>query len=493
MAANSVAGLPLPLTLQFDFLAWRTVPADLAISDDFDIAARNAWNRSADGHNSGSIVSTKNYEAALQPGAPADATNGIDVGRPLLPRYPYTAEEKELLVESEYYCESVGPLPIDLLNYVVTTRLAKQKAAKALKEKKDKETEEKERNKVTPLLGSVVTKNPRFLSATTRVTPTTPTCFLMSLKQKKNLPLHWFNDSKLRLAMAQPHDIPLEKLTPETQINASTNPEKVHVVSVAKLIKNWGGDEDTTYLTPHSFGQSSKNLLIAWEALCGTGDNPPTIASNYRKHVEYVLGMEDYEEDFQIWYPTERRLRHEIFDDAQFVEETWTSRFGIAVNTHKAAMQIQNNLAKRPHDGESRPGPHKQQKQTEESFRKQADDSFRNKPTPTGPRNPGITPEREGPACLICAGEHRFGDHPDSDTRFLDGKPYHAEKKGHTLHAKGGVQGELCVIYNLNGRTKCDGRHGDARRHACSLCGRNHPALSRNPDCARVSDNKYRP
>jgi hypothetical protein len=35
---------------------------------------------------------------------------------------------------------------------------------------------------------------------------------------------------------------------------------------------------------------------------------------------------------------------------------------------------------------------------------------------------------------------------------------------------------------------KCNSEHGDERLHACSLCGGDHGALSRDPACLRVRD-----
>ncbi|KAJ7436722.1 hypothetical protein B0H11DRAFT_2364085 [Mycena galericulata] len=480
--AMSITGLPLPLTAQFDFLAWRTVPVDLAITDETNIATRNKWNRDAEIHNAASIVVTKTYERAVQPGAPPNATANIDVGRRLLPYYPYTEMDKELMIESELFCNSVGPLPVFMLTHVVSERLKKAKAAKILKDKKDKELEEKEKAKVTPLLGSVVTKAPRFLTSSSRGTPTTPNSFLQSMKHKQRIPLHWFSDAKLRHASTQPHDIPLEKITPEASPDASSNPEKVHVVSVAKLIKTWGGDEDTTHLTPHSYQQCTNNELAAWQELCGPEvANIPSIASNYKKHRDFFLGIEDFEQDFSIWYPEERFLRHAIYDDIQFAEDQWSSRVGIIVKTYHAAAKFHG---KRSADGDLRQGPQKIAKK-DDSFRTE---SFRTKEPPTGPRN---SHNDGGPACLICAGGHRYGAHPPGETKFSDGKLYYVEKKNGDLFTRAGVQVELCALWNLNlPRAKCD---GCARKHACSFCGKDHPALSRSADCARVVDGKYRP
>ncbi|KAJ7252388.1 hypothetical protein B0H12DRAFT_1118067 [Mycena haematopus] len=54
---------------------------------------------------------------------------------------------------------------------------------------------------------------------------------------------------------------------------------------------------------------------------------------------------------------------------------------------------------------------------------------------------------------------------------------------------QGGGSASICVKYNINGN--CDGKHrsGDSsvvRVHACAWCGKPHPALSRDPTCARV-------
>lgn len=489
----SVAGLPLPLDNTFDFAAWSTIPDDMDIPAHLNIKARNKWNSDAETHNSTSIQLTRNYEAALSATAPANATTNIDVGRPLMPNYQYTALEIEMMVSNQHFCESVGPLPIAMLEYVVIERMKREDLAKQLKEKKDKEREDKEKEKTkgTPLSGSVVTLNPLSLSSIARPVLEIPVSFLTSLAHRKFLPLHWFSDENLKKANFAQEDIFMEKITPETKLDATSNPDKVHVVSLSKMIPKWGNDKDTTHLTTHTFDQSSRNLLRAWDYLCGTNAPPPTIASNLKLHIEFFTGLEAYESAFSIWYTEERRLRMLIFQHYQFDETKWTTEVGGILNAHRAVALIQGT--KRAHEGEHQQVSNKVHKPHSDSAPSGPRDdanSGRGRDPPTGPR---VQPSGRSPACLLCADTHTIRGHTDGPTHFRNPKgAFFCERKGRTLWTKGSVPEEVCIIYNLNSKT-CDGRHGPSRIHICSLCGGTHPALSRSSECARVLNGEFRP
>ncbi|KAJ6555653.1 hypothetical protein DFH09DRAFT_1084821 [Mycena vulgaris] len=390
--ATFVSGLPLPNAI-FDFKGWRTQPAPLLITENMDLKDRNQHNHNAELVNRTSTKATRKYETALLT-TPADGIAGIDVGNRLIPYYEYTPEEIDFMVASPEYCDKVvNPLPMSTHEYCLKKRLEKKQLEYEGKLKKDKEREEKEKDKAMPLLGSLVTSTPRFLSTTSRDVPSVPIPFLTAIKNQYHVPLYWFSDSKLRLANTHPHDIALEKITPAASAE-DLHPEKVSIVNISKLMKTWGSDEDTTHLTPHSFNLSSRNLLAGLEALCDTSSSLKLQKTS----------------DFTIWYEEERKLRICVPDHYQFDEVIWSSKVNTVLSAHKAALKMFGTMtAKRANDSDLRPGPQKLQKTGLDSdpSRQSENHSFRNsfheQEPPRGPRTSGDRP----PTCLICAGPQK--------------------------------------------------------------------------------------
>ncbi|KAJ7913089.1 hypothetical protein B0H13DRAFT_2326726 [Mycena leptocephala] len=118
------------------------------------------------------------------------------------------------------------------------------------------------------------------------------------------------------------------------------------------------------------------------------------------------------------------------------------------------------------------------------SFRDQAH-SFRESRNPQTPAEGARLP-----ACLVCAGPHRVSDHPTASTSFSDGKPLFACRKGGDLFTvkpfRGAEPKKICGSFNIG--KGCQANHPPHEHlHICSLCGNDHQALSRNPDCTRVA------
>ncbi|KAJ6623194.1 hypothetical protein B0H10DRAFT_2213865 [Mycena sp. CBHHK59/15] len=492
MALLSVTGLPLPLDNTFDFVAWMARPADWLIPADMDLQARNEWNYNSELANRTSICETKLYQFALSPTAPASSTNGINVGARLIPFYQYAPAELELMVDSPYYCEkAVAPLPLSMVTYVVKERAKKVAAAETERLKKEKERADREKEKEKEKSAHVarVGDNTRLVSS-----------FHF---HKLYPPIHWFTDDKLRLANERPHEMHLKQIRPAATLT-NLSPDKVTVIDIAKHISLWGSDDTTDRFSTHAWTQGSGNFLKALQRLCPAPDPAnPMFAHEYEQHFLFFSGLEDFEADFHIWYPIEKKLRLAILNKAQFVEATWVVKVQVAVSSFKAAKELARASAliptKRLADVDLHSGSQKAQKTLHNfdnagSFRNNSN-SFRDQEAPRGPRERD-NGDRRPPICLLCAAAHKVHDHPANITKFRDGKPLLCERQGNAMWTVAGVQGRdsksVCVLYNIGGRG-CDDRHSSDRLHICSLCRKEHPALSRNSNCVRFHNGEYRP
>ncbi|KAJ7605650.1 hypothetical protein B0H17DRAFT_1230023 [Mycena rosella] len=254
--------------------------------------------------------------------------------------------------------------------------------------------------------------------------------------------------------------------------------------------------------------------------LCAAPDaaNPFSYATEMAKHFVFIKALDDFEQYFAIWDPVEKKLRNKILDNnTVFDINYWSSEIGGVLNAFKAVKAVSSgssrtwahyparhifHLAAAPSAKQTSPrgivapmaravpGPRNRDNgwAGRDSFRDQGRDTFRN-------NEPG---ERRPVHCLICTEDHTVKQHKSARKEFKDRSSYFSMYENGALKTvrfpPGGEHQVICIGYNCNvlGRP-CDGSRGPCdRRHICSLCGGDHPALPGDARCPRFRDGVFR-
>ncbi|KAJ7706224.1 hypothetical protein B0H17DRAFT_1125947 [Mycena rosella] len=516
MAPKSVCGQDLPLDATFDFTAWRKQPDDLDIPDDMDLQERNQHNDDAQKANRASIRTTRAYEAILQSGTIPPTTK--DIGPKLTRYFKYKVEELEKMVSSEAYCtQVVAPIPPKLMDYILTER---EKRVKESERKKEEDKAAKEKG--SELKGSMVMSNVTQINPLTRASVSTPEFLLATIKYRLHPSFFWFIDARLRYATEHSAEMPMKK---NTSVLAAAEKS---LLDVNKLKTIWGSDDSTDGHSILNWSNASDNFLEALRMLCAAPDaaNPFSYATEMAKHFVFIKALDDFEQYFAIWYPVEKKLRNKILDNnTVFDVNYWSSEIGGVLNAFKAVKAVSSGsfvmtatkisdlgtLPGSSHSFVSQPPPVLKQHRREEesrqwrepppaprnrdngwagrdSFRDQGRDTFRN-------NEPG---ERRPVHCLICTEDHTVKQHKSARKEFKDRSSYFSMYENGALKTvrfpPGGERQVICIGYNCNvlGRP-CDGSRGPCdRRHICSLCGGDHPALPGDARCPRFRDGVFR-
>ncbi|KAJ6448483.1 hypothetical protein C8R45DRAFT_1115253 [Mycena sanguinolenta] len=500
MASLSNLGIPFPIPADHDFAPWMKKPNDVVPPDGMDLKSRNEDNSAMEIHNRESLRATRYFISVV------DKT-GLDVGLALLPYWLYSAADIELMVKSTRICDAVGPLPTYLCLLIETSRFRRAEADED--EKRDREKEradrekfraEKEKAKSTPVIGNMLMTAPVVRTPGLRAPVVVPQTILLTVFHRLNPPLNWFTDDRLRFADKCGHELGTKGFTPlATLLNPA--PVKVTVLDMAKMIVMWDTDESHSCLSALSWIEATLNFQATLDELSPLPSDPPfhTFAGEFRKHRTFFLKLLNFERDYPLWYQFEREMRQQVLDSILVDETYYAMHVQIILSSHLA---VQSSLGmstsrspgssplKRSGDFESteRTGS-KVLKSTYESqahgsFQEQGD-SFRDSQNMRPPEG-----SNRASSCFLCAGPHRVADHPSDSTTFSDGKPLFTCRMGTDLLTAKPFQGlgpkKICGSFNV-GRG-CQGNHNPLEfLHVCSLCGKDHPALSRDPDCTRVS------
>ncbi|KAJ6500199.1 hypothetical protein C8R47DRAFT_1257864 [Mycena vitilis] len=511
---TSCCGLPLPLTLEFNFATWRTAPPDLPIPADMPLQERNYYNNSVEATNKASIRLTRAYERVVVAGAspPVD----IDIGPALAPLYAYTAEEMDKMISMPDFCVAVAPISPNLLEVIVETRVLRAQAAE-----KKKELERVAKENGGDLKGSMVMPRTTRIDHLTRPAVTIPPLFLAALKYKLHPSLFWFTDTRLRFAGENPGEIPSRKNTSILSAGEKS------FLDVPKMKTLWGSDDSADGNSLLSWKNAMQNLITAFEVLCPTpADGEPTYATLLTSHRNFVTAMDDFEPFYDVWYPTERKLRLQILDESlEFDISYWRAELDGTLRAYKAAKAMasgsfvsaapritdfgQTHLAP-PSFKPQRPPPREDDRRDFRDRRdndrhhrdgERRDQGWSTRDTPRGSgrddhSNSFRDHQRKAPVCLVCAGEHVVREHPVASTTFRNRDPHYSVYEDGNLKTSqsdgGGQRRFLCIQFNT-GR-HCDGSghpSNSERLHKCSLCGGQHPALSAHRDCRRFRNDAY--
>ncbi|KAJ7768765.1 hypothetical protein B0H14DRAFT_2632844 [Mycena olivaceomarginata] len=184
-----------------------------------------------------------------------------------------------------------------------------------------------------PLYGSLVYDDPRTISSNLRSSCSLPDVFLLSIRHKVPLPLHWWLDRTLQKAVEAPLSIPLT--TARTVVVSPLVPtEKVYVVDVTKASVLFGADDTSaSHLTPSLWRQAMDNLLAAYKKLCPAF----TPASELEKHFIYFFNLDIFDDMFSLWFPLEARLRQKILANSVFSQTVYDQKIDALKSVHENA------------------------------------------------------------------------------------------------------------------------------------------------------------
>jgi hypothetical protein len=384
--------------------------------------------------------------------------------------------------------------------FVANERLNTQQAKETDKAKLDADRvlREAEKNKaLRPVFGTLVMPNPHTMSATLSTPVSIPDLWHVSLANKVYFPLHWWSDRIIRQATDFPHTIATTTI-PAPQSPGSVQPPPITVVHVAKNM-NTLHDEDISRLTPGIWRQASRNMLESFKQLC-----PPvvvgdpvlghTYASEYAQHVIFFakLGCFEDPELFHVWYQLEHEMRYELFSGGLYDRFFYEQRINIALTSYKLARSNGASSMAPTSTGSSSSGrkrslPDDDSAPTNKRTGRVRDADNRRSSTP-GSREGSVVNDWAPPSCIICVGPHNAYKHPEASTAFEDGNPHFVKLVNRDLRTSQPFRGtqakSICISFNVG--KSCSGSHGDTRLHACSLCGGDHSALSRDANCTRV-------
>ncbi|KAF5383662.1 hypothetical protein D9615_003780 [Tricholomella constricta] len=479
------AGIPGPIPEDFDFDA-RVAPPDALMMPEIPLQTRVARNVEIEKFNNDSIFRTVTAKETMVP-RPED----LDIGPPLKRSYAFTDDEYQEFVDSEALCSTLSPLPVALVRYIEAERARLKKVAEVGRQlDKEKEAETKMRTK---LLGSMQLVDPVKRVPAQRDRVIIPTTFLLCIKNKMCPPLNFFTNEHIEVVNYSPQDIHFKLLRPWADEDAT---EKVQLLDMPKMIALWGSDDSPASLTPFRFVEASDNLLAALELLCGPSSSASSTlnsgpsatplsdlsyATEYRKHRDFFVQLDNFELTFPDWYPFEVKARRDILKGILFDWDAYASEVLLRIRLGELEREHRPHLPSFKRPAEQEPTS------AYKSPRMSRNDTS---PASARPRQSFRSGTTRAPQCLICAKGHTYRDHPPGATAFEDGKPFFSRYRDNALWTskpyKGSPSKRICTLYNLN--RFCDNRHGSDTIHACSLCGAQHAAFERSSACDRTFD-----
>lgn len=410
------AGVPGPIPDDFDFDG-RVVLPDGIGHFQLPLTVRVHENAVTESFNDASILQTIRVK-----NTPVPRPRDLDIGPPLKPIYLYTKDEIQDLIDSETLCSLLSPLPPSLLRDIIATRGQNKKQAEvehqALKGK-DREADDSIRAK---LLESMEMANPVKRSLGESRNVVIPTIYLLNVRNRFPLPLHFFTNYHIDLVNNFPQIIHTKVLRSFNSDDKTT--DKVLLLDIAKMIQAWGNDDTHSCLTPMRFIEASKNL---WEALnllskkpseINPTDGPTSSSTNhaieYGKHLNFFQQIENFEDTYPLWYKFEREARLDILmANVVFNWSKYAFRVDVILQSHHALMEDRKRMSKT--------------KVPRTSYLSDAT-SFRS----NSKSNPLLFRDT-APACLLCGKTHWFTEHPANSTSFDDGKPLYARLIGNQL------------------------------------------------------------
>ena len=446
------AGTPLPVLDTFDFDAWMQLPKS-GSPNGISLRIRNRENCLIEKHNEESRFRTVRCRE--------DRANYPDVGSPMRAFYDYLKHEWMAMAKSDELFKQVGPVPV-----FVQVGLDKLK----------------EGEKLRGVTGSLVMKNPIARTAGQRAEVAIPPVICQTMACGINIPLHFFLDVNLEKANFQIADLHTKMIAPQPSLD-NPSPHKLLVFDMPKMVSMWGSDSTTSVFTPLRWQQASANFLRTLEIMSETvtkGSAKPTFASEYQKHNAFIINIPNLEDVFCDIYHFELEARQELLSGIKFDADHYARRVDSILDAKRAAA------AQLVATGNKRQSTYTNLDSRAPKFRR----NFNSGRVPSG-NNVHSSPNSSTPICLCCAGSHRLADHPPSITAFHDGKPLLCLfRDGNLFVSKSGKT--VCITFNLHWGCIAD-HHSPERIHVCSLCGGNHGALSRHPDCARFSNGRFHP
>jgi hypothetical protein len=192
---------------------------------------------------------------------------------------------------------------------------------------------------------------------------------------------------------------------------------------------------------------------------------------SWRKHFAFFENQPDAERYYEDWKHMEFELR----------QERRRHNFAYDPDHYKLKYAMAKNNAIQREEFSKR----------ESKLLSQFESRFRNfsalsnsYPSHTSSRpfpEAGTRPSSAPGSCVLCADkDHLLPYHPREKTKFADGKPLWAkiDTDGKLCSPDGQ---ELCIRFNISGRSACSGpkKHAQNHAHICSFCGeKSHHALS---------------
>ncbi|KAF5385898.1 hypothetical protein D9615_002210 [Tricholomella constricta] len=319
-----------PLHEDFDFEEHLNVP-DAHRMPEIPLSLRVSRNVDIKKYNDESIFKTVSAKETPCP-RPVD----LDIGPTLCQPYAYTDEEMQEMVDSQAVCATLSPLPLELVRFIEAEHLRSKKVAEVDRQDKDMESKA-----WTRLLGSMCLVDPVKRVPAQRDRITIPTTYLLCIKNKLCPPLNFFTNDRIDLVNYSPQDVHFKLLRPWSDEDSS---EKVQLLDMPKMISMWGADDVSTCLTPYRYTEASADLLTALELLCNplssstststTGTETPSseaatsvysYATEFKKHRDFFLQLDNYETTFKDWYPFEVKACRDILKGILFDWDVYAS------------------------------------------------------------------------------------------------------------------------------------------------------------------------
>lgn len=472
------AGITGPITESFDFQPFLTLPPALNPVGR-SLRFRNVHNCKAEQFNEDNTNLTLDCRDHAGP-RPVN----LDTGSLLSALYPYAQEEFEELVFSETYCAEVGPLPLFLRRKVIQSRMVKAEKEKSAKDKSSK-----------PIQGSMIMDKPLARVPGRRPAVVVPNIFLHAIANKLYPPLNWFTNDRLEFTQHRLHELHTKLIRPEASVD-NPSPDKILVFDMTRMITLWGSDESSLCLSPLKWQEASTNLLSALSTLSESLSPVEmltrfTFAGEFAKHHSFFIDYGSFEEHYNLWYAFEREARHDIFQGTLFDNSYYVQQVDGRLRANVAvlsALSPPSSPTKRPSDTDlcSNSKVARSSNDSPGSVKLEAPS------TPRALRSPGSS---FAATCISCAAPHKLREHPLGVTTFSDGKVLFSNFRDNDLWSTkpfGSFKAaqKICIDYNLPRGCKRD--HDPSRLHVCSLCGKEHSSLSRNPSCARVTEGNFR-
>ncbi|KAF9060720.1 hypothetical protein BDP27DRAFT_1339154, partial [Rhodocollybia butyracea] len=352
--------------------------------------------------------------------------------------------------------------------------------------------------KSLPIAGSMFHSNPVERISGQQPRTIISDVYLYSIRHKF-FPLNWFTKDRLQLAQHRLHD--LHTKVHRTELTAESTPSEVKVLvfDMLKMSALWGDDMEHMCMSPMKWLECMSNYLSALVTLSPAhslgfdGLALPVIsfATEFGKHLDFFRNYPDFETSYPIWYTFKRTARNEILQGTLFSKDHYVQNLAILLQVRDQVklltasfLQLSSTPAKHPSDSDLRGAIAAKAPRTVTNDSPQ---SFCNTDSPKC---------TSSPTCIICAASHLLRLHLASAIAFSDGKPCfsaYQDSELRTLKPLGSAKETkpICIPYNL--ASGCKHQHDDGRLHICSLCGREHSALSRVTSCLCIFEGIIRP